>query len=388
MSLARARSTRSAPTPKPRGLRRGARCFALRGARAGFFLALTTWSVPAHAGNEAHVRTPVLWPTQCARVVERDLDPVLRLDYSIPVEDTELTPDELPDSRTHQFIALCRQHPYSELLPAWITRDDVERSVAAGLIEADSVSAREILDESTSWTDCFTRITADDDRRPIEFAVAEAGVLWDTSGLAPGVWSLAGYTFEPSFNSWSDRPGFVKIVDTREDPDQDLPALALLNTEQAQLDVGAPLEIEACVDLLGPGRIEFEWAPFAPLLDWQPLDSVDVSEDGALAFDLRAPVEAAGQEILVRGRLIDAQDREYAAHAPARIVVADCSPMGCAEPPGDEDGSPLTPSGCNIVSGGGSAPLGGGLGLLILLFVCPRLGQRGRMGRQNIGSTR
>jgi hypothetical protein len=299
--------------------------------------AAIAWPRPAAAGNEAHVRTPVLWPSECGRVVERSVDPVAHFDYTIPYEDTNKTAEELPDSRTHQFFALCRQHGVSELLPAWITRDDVDRSVVAGLLEPDEVTYREILDETTIWTDCFVRITGDDERRPITFAEAELGVDWDTSTVAVGVWSLAGYTFEPTLNLWRDRPGFVKILDDRDDPEQDLPAIALLADEQA-VGPGEIMRFEACVDVLEPARIELEWAPFQPSLEWQPLDTIEVDADGSLLLDLPAPIAAADSELLVRARLIDALGREYIAHGPVRVSVSACPEQGCSEPvaPGDE----------------------------------------------------
>lgn len=306
----------------------------------------------ALAANEAHVRTPVLWPSECGRVVDRSVDPITRFDYTIPNEDTPTSADELPDSRTHQFIALCRQHAQTELLPAWITADDVERSVALGLLEADVVTYREILDQTTIWAGCFTRITADDDRRPISFEQAAAGVAWDTSAVEPGVWSIAGYTFEPTLNLWRDRPGFVKIVDDPTDPEQDAPAVAVLVSEQA-VEPGAAIVVEACVDVLGPGQLTIEWATFAPSLIWQPLASVSLEDDGPVALDLLAPVAAADSQILIRARIVDALGREYVGHAPARVSVLPCPDPGaaCVEPAPDPDaagsqgGCSLTPSG-------------------------------------------
>lgn len=302
---------------------------------------------PALAANEAHVRTPVLWPAECGRVVDRSVDPITHFEYTIPTEDTPTGADELPDSRTHQFVALCRQHPQTELLPAWITRDDVERSVELGLLEADAVSYREILDETTVWADCFTRITADDQRRPISFEQAAAGVDWDVSAVERGVWSIAGYTFEPTLNLWRDRPGFVKILDDVDDPQQDLPAVALLAQEQV-VEPGAAIVLEACVDIYGAGELTLEWAPFAPSLVWQPLAMVAADSDGPLAVDVLAPVAAAGTQILIRARIVDALGREYVGHAPASVSVLPCPESGdsCVDPPPPEPdaaGCAITP---------------------------------------------
>lgn len=335
---------------------------------------------PAQAANEAHVRTPVVWPRECGRVVERAVDPVTLLTYDIPQEDLELTPEELDDSRTHQFIGFCRQHPYSELLPPWITRDDVDRSVAAEIIGADVVSYREILDETTVWADCFVRITADDARRPISFAAAAEPIAWDTSAVPLGVWSVSGYTFEPPFNLWTDRGGFIKVVDARDDPEQDVPALGLLGTEQA-VEVHEPLAFEACADFAGPGRVEFEWAVLAPSLDWQPLATVELEQDLEWTPELFAPEAAAGHQILIRGRLIDGAGRSYEAHAPARIDVADCPADGCPPPPSTdpETGEPSAPApgGCEVIGGSRLSPLWL-LVLALALWMRPKLGRRAR----------
>jgi hypothetical protein len=276
-------------------------------------------------------------------IVDRSIDPIVHFDYTIPLEDTELTPDELPDSRTHQFVALCRERPLSDLLPNWLTRDDVERSAAAGLIDSAELDAAAILDESPLWSDCFVRVTADDDRRPITFAQAALGFTWDTSNAAVGVWSIAGHTFEPPFNLWRDRPGFVKIVDDPADPDQDLPAIALLGDEQV-LEPGASVEFDACVDVLEPATVELEWAEWAPELVWRPL-AVSAVGDGPLRLEFTAPSEAADRELLLRARLIDALGRERLAYLPARLSVLPCPAAGCVEPPSDMD--PPNNPGCS-----------------------------------------
>jgi hypothetical protein len=294
----------------------------------------------ARAGNEAHVRTPVLWPSECAVIVDRSVDPVVHFDYSIAAEDTALTAEELPDSRTHQFVALCRDRPLSELLPPWLTRDDVERSAAAGLIESASASA-----------DAIT------------FADAALGVDWDTSEVDVGVWSIVGHTFEPPFNLWRDRPGFVKIVDDRADPEQDLPAIALLGDEQV-LEPGATVELDACVDVLQPASIELEWAVFAPELTWLPLTGAAVDGDGPLQLTLTVPIEAAERELLVRARLVDGLGRERVAYLPARLAVLPCPSSGCVEPPPPSEPEPEPEDhGCACTT---PAPGPAAIGLLLL----------------------
>src|SRR5690606_34502001 len=132
----------------------------------------------------------------------------------------------------------------------------------------------------------------DDDRRPITFAQAALGVDWDTREAAIGVWTIAGYTFEPPLNLWRDRPGFVKIVDDRADPEQDLPAIALLGDERV-VEPGELVELEACVDVLAPATILLEWAEFAPELEWWPLGTTAVEGDGPLRLEFTVPSAAA-----------------------------------------------------------------------------------------------
>ena len=52
-------------------------------------------------------------------VVDRTVDAKVVLAYTIPYEDTELTADEVADSRRHQFLGFCRGHSRQEPLPVW-----------------------------------------------------------------------------------------------------------------------------------------------------------------------------------------------------------------------------------------------------------------------------
>lgn len=316
----------------------------------------------AWAGNEAHLRTPVLWPEPvCGLVIDRGEQASAHFDYAIPFEDTMLGPEELPDSRTHQFVALCRQRPLTDLLPTWIGVDDVERSAAAGLVEAASVSPEQVLDTSASWAGCFVRITADDERRPITFAAAEAGIDWSLAEVPVGVWQLAGYTFEPPFNLWRARPGFVKILDDPSDPDQDLPAAAIAEVESVWTGPGT---LELCLDARVPAAAIVEWSPFVPELDWRELGSFVVSSEGSVTLDVEGPPLAEGElvEGLIRVRLIDNLGREFVAHHDATIVFAACEGE-CGDPP--EDAEEPTKAGYCALSDG---PGFGGIAMLMLML--------------------
>ena len=58
----------------------------------------------------------------------------------------------------------------------------------------------------------WLRITADDERVPITVEQAKTRVRFDLSGVEPGLYSIAGYTFSPPYNAWAARPGVVKVV--------------------------------------------------------------------------------------------------------------------------------------------------------------------------------
>jgi hypothetical protein len=343
----------------------------------------------AHAGNEAHPRTPVLWPeSECGVVIDRDEQPIVHFDYEIPLEDTQLGPDELPDSRTHQFFALCRQRAASELLPNWISVDDVELATMAGLIEPGSVPSSDVLDTSAAWADCFVRITADDDRRPITFAVAEQGFDWNLADAPLGVWQVAGYTFEPPLDLWRARPGFVKVVEDPDDPAQDLPAayIASAGTGYFWPDV---TEVELCVDVLEPATAIFEWAPFAPELVWEEFDRTTIEQDGLLTIvpfgpTLEPPSPGANVQVegLLRVRVIDALDREYVAHITHSIIFERCNGhCGDGDPPPDDP--PLEPDAiddgcaCSHANPGPSPALA----CLVLVIAATRTGRSKRRSR-------
>ena len=308
------------------------------------------WPAAARAGNEAHPRTPVLWPdATCSVVVDRSETATLELSYAIPFEDTMLGPDELPDSRTHQFFALCRQRDPGELLPSWITRDDVERAGALGLVDAASVGPAQVLDEAPAWAGCFVRITADDARRPITFAAAAEPIAWQLADAARGVYEIAGYTFEPPFNLWRARPGFVKILDDPSDPAQDLPAAAIASTDAIWQGRGT---LELCVDAIPPITAIVEWAPFAPQLDYQRLDERTIAAPGTIALELDGPAVTDAVEAVLRVRIVDTLGREFVAHHPTTLVLA----PALDEPGTGTDGTSTD------TEGGASEPASSGLG--------------------------
>lgn len=309
---------------------------------------------PAQAGPDDPAPTPQ-WPAlPCGLVVDRSVDPVdsiIHFDYTIETEDPAPFPGELPDSRTHQFVAFCRQAPPTEPLPNWLSLDDVLRSELASLIAPNTVASEDILDTSTAWADCFIRVTADADRRPITFAAAEQGVDWVLADVPIGVYQLAGYTFHPPASRWSRQRGFIKIADDLSDPEQDLPAAYLAGIHNGYWWPHTDNGFDLCVDMLAPATAVVEWAPLDSEIDgpsdWQPLGSIPIEQDGmhelAIAGPDLVPPSGYGNVVvegLLRVRLIDAMSREFTAHYAGTVLyercVGHCGDDPSEDPP-DED---------------------------------------------------
>lgn len=329
---------------------------------AGLF-ALAVLATPgvARAANGINPRTPVVWDgAPCMTVVDRSQDPILHIPYAVPREDTEITEDEVETSRRHQFFAFCRQHHSQDFLPNWVSQADIEDAASVGLVDPMMVDPENVLETSTVWADCWYRINGDDERRPITYAAAEEGVEWDTSTVPAGVYRLDGYTWEPQFNLWVQRPGVVKIVDG---PDDDTvgPAAAVTSGEQI-LYSGQTALIEGCVDAAEGSTFtayyastegaeledyEPQWVPF---LEGQPIEGPD------LAFDFTAPEEEAGNQVMIRVDVTDPSDRTYTAHQEDLVVLLEGSdPNEC-----DEDATIIGNPGCATGGESGGSDSGDG----------------------------
>jgi len=219
---------------------------------AAWVVALTTACVvglassPARAGNTVHPRTPVQWPEgACMRTIDRSVDPIFHVDYEIPFEDTNLTSDELPDSRRHQFLALCRQYDRQTGLPTYVSEDDLARTIAADLADpAIDDEPDATLERTEAWDGCWQRINADDARLPITFATANSGIDWDTTSVEPGVYQLVGHTFEPPVNLWRLAPYVVRVTDGQDD---DIGPAAVLPDVPQVVDHDAKVTLDPCV---------------------------------------------------------------------------------------------------------------------------------------------
>ena len=193
-------------------------------------LAALTPAASALAANGTLPRTPVQHQDEhCLTVVDRSVEPVVHLRYTIPYPDVCLTADEPADSRTHQLLAFCRGAPDQRPIPRWHTRAELTADIAAGFGPPDPIFTRDVLEDSPDDAGCWHPIIGADERRPITCAAARPGVDWDTRGLPVGTYLVRGYTYEPPDSAWSPRHGLFKIVDDAADPAASPPAVAIAN---------------------------------------------------------------------------------------------------------------------------------------------------------------
>lgn len=306
------------------------------------------WPIGAHAGNGVKPRTPVLWDDPpCMTLVDRSADANLHVPYAIPVEDPiegeSITPDEVAGSRTHQFFAFAREIDQVTFYPSWINDADVQAAVAKGIIEAGSVDVEEILDSAPSWAGRWSKVTPDDPRRAIAFDVAAAGVDWDTTTVAVGVYHLEGYTYEPQFNVWWPRAGVVKVHDG--DPDAAGPAVALDQIELVMFR-DSTATITGCIDAPAGTTVEGSWAlalPATPLA-WETFGEATI-DGGTFGLEFAAPEEAAGMFLTVRAVATSDDGRSYTSHLRALVTVLEYEdPENC-----DDGGGFIGKPGCGGV---------------------------------------
>jgi len=298
---------------------------------------------PALAGNTMHKRTPVLWPeAPCIQEVTLEPGAEFVFDYDIPFEDTMLSVDELDDSRRHQFVAFCRQWPGDQRPPNYISVADLERSIDAGLEQPDRLDDPEAtLETSAAWAGCWTRITADADRRPITEAAAAAPVVWSLDGVAPGTWVVAGYTWEPNINLWRRAPWVVRVV---EEPAQaPVEPAATLDALPEGIYPGDTLPISGCVEAVLGSSARLEWSFAEDPPAWTSVAELELDDAPALAFEFSPPEGTLGQTLFIRA-LVESpvSGPSYAAHAPGQMYIytgGDGDGDGPETGDGDGDGS-------------------------------------------------
>jgi MYXO-CTERM domain-containing protein len=322
----------------------------------------------ASAGNGSHPRTPVDWSgAPCMTIIDRSsggMSATYPLAYAVPYEDIDLTPDEVANSRTHQFFAYCRDRHLEDILPGWITEVDIQAAVDKGLGTIDLVDLElDVLENAPDWASCWSRISEDADRRPITFAAAAEPVPWDTSMLPAGTYVVDGYTFEPWYNLWSPHPGVFKIVDDL-DPAASMPAAALTFVEQT-VNVGDEASISGCVDAMDGATMTLSWSNgnINGEPNWLPFAEDMPAPTGSFDVGFAPPIEAASNSVMIKLDIVDPLDREWTAYSRAYIAVVEgvgdegCDSGGFVSNPCDTDtsgGDSDTGSGTSTSTAGGS----------------------------------
>jgi uncharacterized protein (TIGR03382 family) len=280
----------------------------------------------AAAGNGLHPRTPVEWTgAPCMTIVDRTQSAVFPLVYTIPYEDTEVTPDEVDNSRTHQFFAFCRDRHLEDILPSWITEVDLTDADAHGLGDASAVDVElEVLENAPDWADCWTRINSDAERRPITFEAAAEPVPWDTTALPAGTWVVEGYTYEPWANEWWPHPGVFKIVDDP-DPAANGPAAALALDGDPTVEFGSEVTIGGCLDAMDGTVLTASWAlsGFGSEPQWQVFADSVPTPSGDFQLQFEPPLETVSNTVLIKIDVEDPLGRTWTAHANAYIAVVE-----------------------------------------------------------------
>lgn len=309
-------------------------------------LVLALGSHHAEAANALRPRTAAQFDdVPCMMVVDKSVDSTLHLEYGVPFDDLDFTPEELPDTRRHQFFAFGPVR-FDFTLPNWINRHDYDRSEANGDFTRDYDIDQDILDQSSLWpAGTWHRITPDDARVPITHEQAAMGVDWDLSETPVGTWVIATYTWEPDNNLWAYRPGAVKIVDPG-DPDSGAPAAFLSFDTPQFVTADEPHDIVGCVDAAPGSTMTASWGRVVgnDEPEWVPFVSDEPASTGALVLPFSAPAEAANDDLKIRLEVTDPDGRSYVAFSPAIAVVANPD----ATDDGNDDDGGGGCSGCHV----------------------------------------
>jgi hypothetical protein len=328
----------------------------------------------ASAANGNMPRTPALYPPHpCLTLVDRSASTTTHFDVHIPYEDTQLTEDELPDSRTFRFVALCREPHRLEPLPNWIDADDAARALDAGIIDALPEPA-DVLRDSPAWTpghdgaadSCVQLATPQP--LPISCDATAAGVDWDVAAVPAGNYVLRGHTFAPPSNLWTARTGVVQVHDGTP-----LPVAALVSpVYDAKAFERDGYRVLGCMDGPPGTTVTLQWASTATAdLDadtsWTSFAELDASArwiDTELTF---AP-EMVYLGVLLRAVARGPDGQRWIAHSPGFVTVYPGD--GESDPPqvepgpdhcdagGDESGGIGEPEGST--SGGSGGDTSGG----------------------------
>ena len=306
----------------------------------------------AHATNGNTPRTPALYPPHaCMARVDRSVSPLYHFDVTIPFEDVTLTMDELADSRTFQFFALCHDDHRLQTMPNWIDESDAMRALELGLIP-ELPPASDVLAGNPHWApdDCVQVINAE--RMPISCDATMMGVQWDTTGVPAGNYVIRGYTFAPAVNLWTSRLGVVQVADD----DTVAPLVALTSpVYEPKAFQQSGFRILGCMGGPEGTKVTLSWAATSSdMLDdesaWTQFAELDAA--GGEIDELLVPPESAIYlGLLVRGVATAPDGTSWTGFAPGFITIY----------PGDDaSDDPVLPPGPDACDVGGDTS--GGLG--------------------------
>ncbi len=300
----------------------------------------------ALAGDGPRPRTPPLFgELPCMVVVDRGVDSSVHINYSIAGEELDKTDDEVSDGRTHQFLALAQQ-PLT--LPLWLSAADVAAASAVGLVDPDKLTPEDVLETHPDWAPgSWSRITPDDARLPIRFDVAAAGVEWDLESVAPGVYLIDGYTWDPVFNLHSVRWSAIKIIDGDDDDANTPAALLERGDETLYAFEGETLALPGCVDALPGTTARADWAlvRYAEPPSWQEFLPETPVSAGPYTLEFTPPIGIGSDNVYVRLQLHDPLGRVYTAYAPTPIAVLEQLEGATAGDDSDSDSGDVSTGG-------------------------------------------
>jgi hypothetical protein len=132
-----------------------------------------------------------------------------------------------------------------------VTQADIDAAAAVGAAP-DMVDPEDVFETNTEWEGCWYRINADDDRRPITFAAAAAGVdkAWAEAGR-PGrarKLSIAYFALGPEARNQADNY-LLHYYNWLGDVARQIAAGAAVSTEMVK-GYAAAFEAAGCDELI------------------------------------------------------------------------------------------------------------------------------------------
>lgn len=302
-------------------------------------------------GHSNEPRTAVIFDEvgTCALTVDRSTDPTVMMTYSIAMEDLPNPEHDLPDAKTHQFIAVCRSWSTREPPPRYLSVNDLQRSIDIGYEEVSRLEDPEsTFETSIVWENCWLRITEDDARLPLTPDAALDGVIWDTTGVETTAWFPVGHTFDPPWNVWKRAPYAIRVEDDLAAPIDDpvvvVPDLPKVATHDETI------VLSPCVAARGPVTLELRYATTTAPSGWKVLATKTTeTDDPSVSFEFSAPEESWGQSLLISVAIVDADQREAVGYPRNEMIVL-AAPPESPENPFPEPTDKGDSGGCNVIS--------------------------------------